>query len=206
MHSNPRRLLRRVLVASILGLLWLSTSCSTVPNAATNVASPRPSQVLQAGDVIRVSFPGAESMNTEQKIRLDGNINLNIVGEVQAADKTPAELEKQLKEALANQLVSNEVKVTVISSSFAVFVNGAVLRPGKIVPDRFLTLVEAIMEAGGFDYQRANPRAVQVLRNANGKTQTFTVDVQAMLEGRTAEPFYLHANDIVHVPEKFQWF
>jgi len=165
-------------------------------------------QLLSVGDVIRVSFPGAPNLDAPpQQIRRDGRINLAMVGEVMAAEKTPADLEKELGVLYAPQLVSKEIKVTVVSSTFAVLVNGAVLRPGKITADRVLTALEAVMEAGGFDSGRADPKAVVVIRmDAAGRTQNHTIDLKAVLEGKSSEPFYLRANDIVYVPEKFSWF
>jgi len=164
-------------------------------------------QLLSVGDVIRVSFPGAPNLDAPpQQIRRDGRINLAMVGEVMAAEKTPADLEKELVVLYAPQLVSKEIKVTVVSSTFAVLVTGAVLRPGKITVERVLTALEAVMEAGGFDSGRANPKAVVVIRKDGGKTQNHTIDLKAVLDGKSNEPFYLRAHDIVYVPEKFSWF
>jgi protein involved in polysaccharide export with SLBB domain len=63
---------------------------------------------------------------------------------------TPSDMEKELVKLYASQLVSKEVSVTVVSSTFVVFVSGAVIRPGKIISDHPLSALEAIMEAGRF--------------------------------------------------------
>jgi polysaccharide export outer membrane protein len=102
--------------------------------------------------------------------------------------------------------VAKEVRVTVVSSAFAVFVTGAVMHPGKLTPERSLTAFEAIMEAGGFDNSKADPKAVKIIRSENGQTKNFTVNLKAVLEGKAAEPFYLQAYDTIYVPEKFSWF
>ncbi len=62
------------------------------------------------------------------------------------------------------------------------------------------------MEAGGFDKNRANLRAVVVIRQEGGQTRNYTVNLQEVLEGRSASPFYLKRSDTVYVPEKFSWF
>ena len=133
-------------------------------------------------------------------------VNLTIIGEVKAADKTPAELEKELIQAYASQLTSKEIKVTVISSSFSAFVTGAVMKPGKITSERVLTLLDGIMEAGGFDNARANMKSVRVLRQEDGQMKNYLVNMKAVLEGGKTEPFYLKPNDVVYVPEKISWF
>jgi protein involved in polysaccharide export with SLBB domain len=88
-----------------------------------------------------------------------------------------------------------------------VFVTGAVLRPGKILADRPLTVLEAVMEAGGADFARANLKEVVVVRRVEGgQTANFRVNLRDTLNGRRSEPFYLKPSDIVYVPEKFNWF
>jgi polysaccharide export outer membrane protein len=129
-----------------------------------------------------------------------------MIGEVKVIDKTPADLEKELVQAYASQLISKEIKVTVISSSFAVFVTGAVVKPGKIAPDRVLTAFDAIMEAGGFDLARADTKKVRVIRQEDGKTKTYGLNFKAVLDGAPAEVFYLKSNDVIFVPEKISWF
>lgn len=169
-------------------------------------AAPPEDLRLREGDVVQVSFPGAPSLNTQQQVRRDGKITLPIVGDVMAADLTPDQLKKKLTDLYAPQLVWKEVLVTVVSSQYPVFVSGAVLRPGKIMTDRPMTALEAIMEAGGFDTTKANVGAVVVIRNEDGKTRNFTLDMKTALEGKETTPFYLKPSDIVYVPAKFSWF
>lgn len=198
----PRRLL------ALLGLGLALALAGCVSGGKTEVAAPaEPArQTLSEGDVIKVSFPNAPNLDTSQQIRRDGRINLNMVGEVVAADKTPAELEAELVKLYAPQLVSKEIKVTVVSSAYAVFVTGAVLKPGKVTPAKTVTALEAVMEAGGFDLAKANMKAVVVIRHEGGQTQNVKLDLKAALDGKPTKPFFLKSNDIVYVPEKFTWF
>lgn len=162
---------------------------------------------LREGDVIKVSFPGATNLDAVQTIRRDGKIALLLVGEVQAAGLKPAELQNELIKLYAPQLVSKEISVSVVSSSFPAFISGAVLRPGKIISDHRITVLEAVMEAGGPDFARANLRAVVVIRQgADGKTTNHTVNLKHIMDGVQKEPFYLEPSDIVFVPERFSLF
>ena len=196
-------------VATLLGVITLfSEGCSsTPPSSGVPAHIPTDVQVLSAGDVIKISYPGTTSLpETEQQIRRDGRINLTIIGEVKAADKTPGELEKELIQAYSSQLTSKEVKVTVVTSAFAVYVGGAVMKPGKIMPPRALTVLDAIMEAGGFDETRANKKEVRVIRQEGSQVKTYYVNMKDVLNGVQSEPFYLKAHDTVYVPEKISWF
>jgi polysaccharide export outer membrane protein len=116
------------------------------------------------------------------------------------------QVEQELAKLYASQIVSNEVQVTVLSSAYSVFVNGAVLRPGKITTDRPLSALEAVMEAGGFNAARANMKAVVIIRQVGGQTRNYTIDLQSVLSGRASDPFMLEPSDIVFVPERFSWF
>ncbi len=161
---------------------------------------------LREGDVLKITFPGSPSLNTIQTIRKDGIISLPLVGEVQAAGETPTGLDEKLIGLYSSQLTSKEVSVEVQSSSFPIYVTGTVLRPGKIVLDHPITALEAVMEAGGFDYTKANMKAVVVIRKEAGGTRNYTLNLQGVMEGKSGEPFYLKPDDIVFVPEKFNWF
>lgn len=195
-------------VSCVLGLIALAVAGCTSPVTQTPPpAKTAPDvQILNPGDVVRISFPGAQNLDTTQQIRRDGRINLYMIGEIKAADRSPADFERELVQAYSSQLVSKEIKVTVVSSSFAVFVTGAVVKPGKIMPDRALTAFDAIMEAGGFDNARANAKEVRVIRQEDGQTKTYTLNLKAVLDGASGEPFYLKSHDVIYVPEKISWF
>jgi polysaccharide export outer membrane protein len=165
-----------------------------------------PAISLREGDVLKIYFPGAANLNTTQQIRRDGKIDLPLIGEIKAAGMAPAELREELLKRYADQLVSKEVTVTVESSSFPVYVTGAVIRPGKILSDRPITALEAIMEAGGFDYVKANLKGVVVIRHEEGKVKHYTLNLKLLLQGKTSEPFPLKPSDIVYVPERFSFF
>lgn len=170
---------------------------------STNAEHAEP-LVLRESDVLKISFPGAPTLDTVQQIRRDGKITLPDGSEMDAAGKTTGQLEKDLIDHYASQLVTKEVTVTVQSSTFPIFVTGAVVRPGKVLADRPMTVLEAVMEAGGFDYTKANLKAVKVIRQK--PAGSFTFDFKGLLQGEQPAPFYLRDSDIIYVPEKFLWF
>lgn len=191
-----------------LGMLPFLSGCQAPAAAMPAKEDTKPQEVftLQEGDVVKVAFPGAPNLDSTQTVRRDGKVSMALVGEVQASGRTPTELEQDLLKLYSTQLVSKEVSVTVVSSSYAVFVSGAVLRPGKITSDRPLTALEAIMEAGGFDNAKADMKAVRVIRKEDGGTKNYTLDLKKILDGNSSEPFYLKRSDIIYVAEKFSWF
>jgi polysaccharide biosynthesis/export protein len=177
-----------------------------VPAAATPDTNNPASFLLREGDILKITFPGSPNLNNVQSIRIDGKITLPLVGEVQAAGMTPVDLQKKLMDLFAPQLTSKDVMVEVQSSSFPVYVTGAVLRPGKISSNHPITALEAIMEAGGFDYTKADLKDVTVIRQEGGQAKNYKLNLKRIMEGKTSEPFYLKPDDIIYVPEKFSWF
>ncbi len=175
--------------------------------AALPALPPADEQILREGDVIRISFPGAPNMEiVTQEIRNDGRVTLPIIGEVVASNRTPIQFEKELSKLYAPELVSSEVTVSLQSSSAAYFVTGQVLRPGKITPNRPISALEAVMEAGGFIGEKADTTAVVIIRNENGHTKKYTVNLKRVLEGKDSDPFNLKPFDIVFVPQKLSMF
>ncbi len=215
-NTSPANLFRRGAVsfsgvAVVLAFTLLLSACGTPGPAPATGSADEPGKrsevyTISEGDVLKIAFPGAPTLDTTQTVRRDGKITLAVIGEVPVAGLTPTGLEKVLAERYADQLVSKEVSVTVVSTSFFVYVTGAVLRPGKIGSDRPISALEAIMEAGGFDQAKADTSAVRIIRQEDGRTKNYTVNLKTLLEGKTTELFYLKPSDIVIVPEKFAWF
>jgi len=199
------------LILAFTGCETTSTPSNTgvlaVPNAYAATSSTNADTLtLHEGDDLKITFPGASNLDTAQRVRTDGRITLGVIGEVSVSGLSPSELEKRILELYGNQLVSKEVSVTVVSSTFSVFVTGAVLKPGKIVADHALSALEAVMEAGGFDSAKADMQNVKIVRIENGRTKNFVVNLKDALERDQADPFLLKRSDIVIVPEKFSWF
>jgi polysaccharide export outer membrane protein len=207
-----------------LTLLVAAAGCSTAyydpdnPSAAATAqdgyynagsqsgsSAPQPT-ILRQGDVVKISFPGESNLNETEQIRLDGKIALPLVGDVQAAGLTPDQLQQNLVKLYAPQISASDVTVAIQSSSFPVYVTGCVLSPGKISSAEPITALEAIMQAGGFDYSRANLRRVHVIRRENDTSQSYVLNLNSVLKGDDKNDFFLQPNDIVYVPEKFAWF
>jgi len=165
--------------------------------------SPEPDArvVLAAGDVIEVKFLYAPELNEVQAIRPDGRVTLQLVGDVEAAGKEPGELQAEVKKRYAGVVDRAEVAVIVRELDHrAVYVAGAVQRPGRVLMPGDLTALDAIMQAGGFDPVTARVGGVLVIREEDGRREGVRLDFRKVLAGELHEPYYLHARDIVYVP------
>jgi polysaccharide export outer membrane protein len=214
------------LIAGAVGCQTAPTHPASAPAAVkstnmppqTAVASPlapsndstnaNKSLVLQEGDTIKISFAGAPNLDTIESVRRDGKITLEMIGEYDAAGKTPAAVEADLKKLYASQLVNSEVSVTVQSSAFVVYVMGAVLKPGKIISDRPLTPLQALIEAG-MDDTRANLKAIQIIRtDSTGHTVKTKLNLYKVIHNPNEQmpDFALKPYDVINVPERFNFY
>ncbi|MDQ8182016.1 polysaccharide biosynthesis/export family protein [Pelagicoccus sp. SDUM812005] len=189
---------------SFLRLIWFAVLCLLPVAAASAQSSGAPSEkfILQAEDQLRITFPGAPELDTDLQIRRDGVIAVPIIGEIVAAGKTPSELETELEEKYENQLVSNEVMVVVVESHFTYYLEGEVQSPGIIRSFRQLSVLEAIIAAGGINKVTGKMKSVVVIRRKGDKYQRFELDLAAVIDGKKDSAFVLESYDIVSIPQR----
>ncbi|MCU0771261.1 MAG: polysaccharide biosynthesis/export family protein [Verrucomicrobia bacterium] len=174
---------------------------SVAPGAATYASLD-----LGEGDVISITCETVTNINTVAKIPLNGKLDLPFIGQVQAAGRTTLELQNDLLRLYSQQVRAEVITVKLVQSASVVYVIGAVLQPGKIPMDRPMTVLEAVMEAGGYDPSRAKISKVTVVRLEDGRQVIYQIDLGKAMEGKDPAPFYLRPFDTVQVPKRtFNW-
>ncbi len=157
--------------------------------------------VLQPGDGIDIKFQYWSEMDDSQTIRPDGKITLQMLDDVQAAGLTPEQLDAKLTQLYQDKLKEPELSVIVRSlANRSVFVTGEVFTPGEIELKNKMTLLGAIMSAGGFNKSTAELSNVIVIRHLNGKRYAAALNLHNMLMAPESDPFYLTSQDIVYLP------
>ncbi len=196
--------------AACLALAILLTACASSPSKdafllgnmpGTGVFSPT-YNALREGDVIQVTFEGSTNLNTTARIAFDGVISLPFIGKVKAVGKTTLELEALLTVLYESQIKPAEISVVIVSQAAVVYVAGAVLKPGKIPLDRPMTFLDAVMEAGGVDQNRAKLTGVTLLRIESGQRRAYRLNLKRALTGADVELIYLKPFDIIYVSER----
>jgi polysaccharide export outer membrane protein len=157
---------------------------------------------LQEGDLVGVTFLYSTNFNVIQKVGIDGSLNLENVGSVRASGTTPIELQAALAKLYRPFTGEDVVTVKLLSGASSVYVVGAVYRPGKVPMDHPMTVLEAVVEAGGFEPARANLSQVTVLRIVDGRQEVYPVNLRRVIEGKDPTPFHLRPSDVIHVPMK----
>jgi polysaccharide biosynthesis/export protein len=181
-------------------VLLLCSGCQGPKKVPVPLTSQTPSYLV-AGDIVKISFPAAPELNQTQKIGSDGTLSLPLIGEVTAAGKTVGQLQEELARLYKPQLQDNEVLVNLDTRAVPVVVSGAVQKPGKIIFERPATVLEAIMEAGGFTPE-ADLKKVSLIRVVKGEHESELFDLRPILKGKPTPAIYCSGGDVIYVPEK----
>jgi len=176
-----------------------STKCP--PAASQCDAAAQPDVTLRPGDVVKVKFAYWPELDEQQAVRPDGKIALQLVGEVQAGGYTPELLREQLVGLYAPKLNGPVISVILESpTSHRVYVGGEVQTPGLVILNGRLTVLAAIMQAGGFIKESARLKDVMVIRQKDGKQNVMRVNIKQALKDPETNAFYLEPQDVVYVP------
>jgi len=212
--SNPGGSAKgRVLIAGLVTALALVWGCS---GQTLNIARPPLDttgeadlhMVLGPGDDVEILFFYTPNLNVLQTVRRDGMISMPLLGDVQAAGLSPAQLAQKLASLYEGQLLDPEITV-ILRSQWArrVYVGGQVRHPGAYPIPAPMTVMQAIMESGGPREDYAELSNVLIIRQGGERRKIGSIDLSAAFglaepeDGGTAPVFYLKPGDIVYVPE-----
>lgn len=161
--------------------------------------------IIGAADRLRITVWKNPEVSTEVTVRPDGTITMPLLGDLEAADKTPTQLREEIGDQLQQYVKDPSAVVTVEVvevNSYRFTVSGEVNENGVFNAKRYVTVVEAINMAGGFT-RFAERGDIKVIRccKQNGNKIRIPVNYNAILkDGNTAMNIYLLAGDEVYVP------
>jgi polysaccharide export outer membrane protein len=205
---------RLTVVLTLLIIVTSLTGCfSSRPEDIEAFLKPHQVQVtsdkyvLQPPDEIEIHCAKVPEIHLQrQRIRPDGKVSFEALGEIEAAGKTPIELANALKEKGASLFVfpgDNPIDVRIVAYvSKVYYVLGQVDRPGPRVYTGRDTVLSALAQAG------PNPMAweerVQVIRPSaaeNVRPRIFELNFDRMIaHGDTSKDVLLQEGDIIYVP------
>jgi polysaccharide export outer membrane protein len=157
------------------------------------------SYVIGAEDVLSITIWGDNRIGGSFLVRPDGRISMSLLGEVQATGRTPAEMATDISDVLKQREILKKpqvnVMVTAINSK-KYFLNGEVNKTGSfplVVPT---TVLEALVNAGGFkDFAKAT--RIEVIRGQ----ERFRFNYKDAIKGKHPEQnIQLKPGDIIIVP------
>ena len=200
------------LIGAFAAVLSLSlTACADKPGGpiAYNVplAAPDAPSVESVGtdyriaplDTVSIKVFQADNLSGDYQVDLTGQISLPLVGEVEAANLTTAQLDDKLIAVLGQKYYEHpDVSVALkASTARAVTVDGAVSKAGTFPVLGHTSLMQAIALAGGTT-EDANTHRIAIFRTIKGQRQAAAFDLTAIRHGQAPDP-EIYAGDIVIV-------
>ena len=182
-----------------------SGALSTAPPA--NVPTTASAYRIGVDDVVQVSVWRSPELSITAPVRPDGNITVPLVGDVTAAGRMPDEVAKEVQSKLATYV--REPQVTVILTELRsheylsrVRVTGAVRTPVSIPYRQGMTVLDAVLAAGGVTEFAAPDRSGLYRRNGQ-ETQSYAVKLDRILNsGDLATNYPVAPGDVITVPER----
>jgi len=132
----------------------------------------------------------------------DGRINLDLIGSVDVLEKTPTEVSQEVRARYAAELIRPDVTVSPrIFGSQAIYIGGEVKQPGMLKLVHQMTVMQAIMEAGGVADTAHLEQVILLRRTPRNTSMLRLVNLREILEGRDpAEDVPVQRFDVVFIP------
>ena len=150
-------------------------------------------------DTVTVKVFKSQDLSGDYQVDLAGNISMPLIGQVEAANLTTAQLDDELTQKLgAKYLEHPDVSVAIKSSTaHVVTVDGAVTQGGSFPVAGQISLIQAVAMAHGTT-EDANPRRVAVFRTIGGQRQAAAFDLTSIRRGESPDP-PIYPGDIIVV-------
>jgi polysaccharide biosynthesis/export protein len=175
---------------------------AAAPQAPSGNKPHDDSFVIGNDDVLAINVWKEPDLSRSIQVRPDGRISLPLMGEVQAAGRTPLQLEQDIAAQLRNYIAKPEVTVMVDQINSKKFnILGQVAKPGSYSLSLAPTVVDAIATAGGLrDF--AKQKSIYVLRQSpGGKESRIVFNYKDFIHGKNLQQnVKLEPHDTVVVP------
>ena len=158
--------------------------------------------VIGSSDVLAITVWKEPEISRSIPVRPDGKISLPLAGELQAAGRTPLQLEQDISGKLKAYITNPDVNVIVQQINSEKFnVLGRVAKPGSYLLASTTTVLDAIATAGGFQ-DFAKQKGIYILRSTPGGGQTrLAFNYKDVIKGKHPEQnTKLQPGDTVVVP------
>lgn len=208
LYAKFSGLLLPLIFTALIGI----TACSGQPAKdiapapiSTGVAAD---YLVGVDDLIQVSVWNHPDLGVTVPVRADGRITIPLIGDVQAGGRRPADVADDAEQALAEFI--HEPQVTILVAELRsheylsrVRVTGAVRTPVSLPHRQGMTVLDAILAAGGPNEFAAANRSSLHRRVGNGSRTAHSLPLKRMLElGELDANHLLAPGDVIVVPQR----
>jgi polysaccharide export outer membrane protein len=182
--------------------ICFSEEVTSTPNGNEPAAISKDSYRIGSGDILEITtWKEPDFSRPQVLVRNDGKITFPLLGDIEAAGKTPLELKNNIEESLKDYVDNPIVTVTVVNpGSQKFYILGEVARTGEYNLTKKLTILQALALAGGFS-EWAKKNEIILLRYENGKEKITRVSYKKIIKGKDlTQNILIKANDTIIVP------
>ena len=156
--------------------------------------------ILQIGDTVAVSIWGHPDLKSEVVINNEGRINLPLIGEVKAVDKSLNDLKEIITEQYKDYIKDPQINILLKEkATIQVVIMGEVYKPGSYNLRPEAKIIDLISVAGGVT-EKGNLKSANLIRKEN----EVSVNLEGILRGDKEDvggQVDLKDGDILYIPE-----
>jgi len=174
-----------------------ANSAKESPQAATATLAAFDNKI-GSKDTLAVEVFDVPALSQTSQVDNAGFIEMPLIGQVQAAGRTPNELAADITKALRAKYMKNPIVTVTVkdSASKKVTVEGSVNQPGLYDIGPTTTLMQAVAMAHGPD-QVADIHRVAIIRTGADGRSTSVYDLDDIRDGKAADPLVRPNDEVV---------
>lgn len=200
------RLKYKYILLFLLGFISACSSTSNVEVDTLTAADPSKAEYLIGpGDTLQVYVWRNADISVTVPVRPDGFISTPLVEDIQAINKTPSQLARDIEKRLSRYI--RDPVVTVIVTNFIgtynkqVRVIGEAAKPQALPYRENMTLLDVMIAVGGLtDFASGN--SAKLIRNQGNKTVEIEIRLKDLLkDGDISANKRVLPGDIIMIPQ-----
>jgi polysaccharide export outer membrane protein len=196
----------RSTLASLLTLVALACGPAIPKYDYSKEPDPRRQEyVIGPADVLEVNvWNNSNISRASLPVRPDGTITLPLIGDIQAAGRTPTELKDEVKRRLAEFLKDEAANVqvgVVQANSYRFTCQGNVEAPGVYPSPDYVRIATAIALCGGINRYGNSERITIERQDRKGEVRRIPINLKLITSGKRPDMnIYIMPGDTILIP------
>jgi len=175
-------------------------ACSSRSLSGPPAAPPVAEYIVGAPDQLEIRILPDPEMLLSARVRTDGMISIDLIGEVRAGGRTAFEIAQTIQQEISRYKRDASVSVAVIASpSQFITIYGEVGAPGTFPLDTKTRASEAIGRVGG-PRPFASLNNVRIIRTRGANAEILRVRLKDIKHGDLSTNFVIEEGDLIVVP------
>jgi len=191
-----------LVLACAVPAAWAATPPASGQQPPAPAGAPTEAYTVKPGDVLSIAVWKEPDLQGPVLVRPDGSFSFPLAGQIDARNRTVAELQQTVTDRLKKFISDPVVTVSIAEvKGNKVYVLGQVNRPGEFIVNPRVDVMQALSMAGGTTAFAALGEITILRRLADGQQQSLPFRYADVARGRNLQQnILLQAGDVVVVP------